>query len=330
LVDKLKLRFAKLGKGGCRATLVFDKGNNSENNIEDVIGDETRGFDFVGGLKFNQCPEFNSTALENFSPLEGERLKKTIAYRTTKYIYGKWLTVVLTYNHALYDAQLDGVNVNIDKCAVELKNLERKLLDRNCKKSPKGKPPTLDGVKKSVSNILSAEHMKELFDCRVWKEPDGRINMCSVFNDDAFEKLKTERLGRSIIFTSHDKWTTERIVSTYRSQYHVEEAFKRMKDSRYLSFRPMHHFTDSNIRVHAFYCFLALLLTSILNKELGKMGHKVSIRRMLDEFLSVRQIITVFPHQANKKHQVSSFTCMEGFTKEYIDRVGLINFAVNL
>jgi hypothetical protein len=283
----------------------------------------------VGGLRFNQCPEFNSTGLENFSQLEGERFKETIAYRTTKHIYGRELTVILTYNHALYEAQLDGINANIDKCAEELKNLERKLLDRNSKKSPKGKPPTLDGVKKSVSNILSAEHMKELFVWHVWKEPDGCINMCSSFNDDAFEKLKTERLGRSIMFTNHDDWTTERIVSAYRSQYRVEEAFKRMKDSRYLSFRPMHHFTDSNIRVHAFYCFLALLLTSLLNKELEQMGHRVSIRKMLDEFQDVRQVITVFPSKDNKKQQVSSFTCMEGFVKEYIDRVGLINFAVN-
>jgi len=243
IVDKLKSRFAGLGKGGCRITIVFDKGNNSENNIEATIGDEYKGFDFVGGLRFNQCPEFNTIGFEKFSQLEGERFKGTSAYRTTKRIYGRELTVVLTYNQALYEAQLDGVAFNIEKCAEKLKTLKKSLNDRSNQEHPKGKSPTLEGVKKSIANILSVEYMKELFVWNVWKEEaEGsiQIQMNSVFNDDAFEKLKAERLGRAILFTNHDEWTTERIISAYRSQYHVEEAFRRMKDSKYLSFRPIH------------------------------------------------------------------------------------------
>lgn len=330
IVDKLKLRFAGLGKGGCRITIIFDKGNNSEDNVEATIGDENRGFDFVGGLKFNQCPEFNRISLEKFARLEGERFKGVSAYRTIKYIYGRKLTVVLTYNQALYEAQLDGITSNIDKCAEKLKTREKKLKDRSCQESPKGKPPTLDSVKKSIANILSAEHMKELFSWNVWKGANGCIQMDSAFNDDAFEKLKSERLGRSIMFTNHDEWSTERIISAYRSQYHIEEAFRRMKDTKYLSFRPIHHFTDSNIRVHGFYCVLALLLVSLVNKELGEMGYKISVHKMLEEFQDIRQIITVFPAQGNKKHKVSSFTGMEGFVKEYIDKYDLKKLAVNL
>ena len=329
IVDKLKSRFAGLGKGGCRITIVFDKGNNSEDNIEATIGDAYRGFDFVGGLKFNQCPEFNTIGFENFSQLEGERLKGTSAYRTTKHIYGRDLTVVLTYNQALYEAQLDGITSNIEKCSEKLKILEKNLYDRSKQKSPKGKPPTLEGVKKSIAKILSAEYMKELFIWNVWKESGKCMQINSFFNIDAFEKLKAERLGRAILFTNHNEWSTERIVSAYRSQHHIEEAFRRMKDTKYLSFRPIHHFTDSNIVVHAFYCVLALLLASLLSKELEEMGHKVSVHKMLEEFQDIRQIITVFSHKGKKKHNISSFTSMEGFTKDYIDKYDLTKLAVN-
>jgi transposase len=36
--------------------------------------------------------------------------------------------------------------------------------------------------------------------------------------------------------------SNEQIVKAYRSQYHVEDAFQQMKDTKYLSFRPMHHY----------------------------------------------------------------------------------------
>jgi transposase len=329
VVERLKSRFAGLGKGGCRITIIFDKGNNSESNIEAAIGDEYKGFDFVGGLRFNQCPEFNTIGLENFSQLNAERLKGTSAYRTTKHIYGRELTVVLTYNEALYEAQLDGVAFNIEKCAEKLKALEKSLNDRSNQEHPKGKPPTLEGVKKSIGNILSADYMKELFVWNVWKEIKGCIQMNSVFNDNAFEKLKAERLGRAILFTNHDEWSTEQIISVYRSQYHIEEAFRRMKDSKYLSFRPIHHFTDTNIRVHAFYCVLSLLLASLLKKELEKMGYKLSVHKILEEFQDIRQVITIFPSEGKKKHNVSSFTHMEGFAKEYINKFDLTKLAVN-
>jgi transposase len=330
IIDKLKNRFGKLGVGGCRVTLVFDKGNNSKNNIEAVMGDQNHGFDFVGGLKFNQCPEFNTIGLEHFCSLDGTSLEKTIAYRVTKHIYGRDLTVILTYNQALYDAQLDGVRANIERCTERLNALQQDLEERYRKESPRGKSPTKASVEKKIDGILSVEHMKTLFIRDVQEGIKGRIRMSTFFDNDAFEKLKTERLGRSILITNHDDWTTERIISAYRSQYHIEDAFRRMKDTKYLSFRPIHHFTDSNIRVHAFYCVLALLLASLMNKKLEQMGHPMSIHKMLDRFQELRQVITVFPDNDKKRRTVSSFSEMDEAVKKYIDLHDLTKISIKL
>ena len=48
------------------------------------------------------------------------------------------------------------------------------------------------------------------------------------------------------------------MVAGYRSQSEVESSFRQMKDPQVVSFGPMHHWTDSKIRVHVFYCVLAL------------------------------------------------------------------------
>jgi transposase len=39
-------------------------------------------------------------------------------------------------------------------------------------------------------------------------------------------------------------------VLAYRSQYHIEDAFKQMKNSHFLGWSPMFHWTDSKIQVH--------------------------------------------------------------------------------
>ena len=328
VVEKLKDRYASLGLGKCRLTLVFDKGNNSEENIKSILGDPNRGFDFIGGLRYNQCPEFNSMDKAKLVPLENERLKGVSAYRDTINIYETELTAVLTFNPELYSAQLEGVVANIEKSMEKLAGIESKLKARRDGIVTKGRGLTLDSVRKAVEAVLFAEHMKSLFDWDVTETESGFLRLDYSFNEAHFRDLKGKRLGRSILFTSRSDWTTEKIVLAYRSQYHVEEAFKRMKNSKYLSFRPIHHFTDSKIRVHAFYCVLALLIVSLLNRELEEMGYKMSVDRMLDSFQLVRQVITYFSIDGKKK-RVSSFSDMDGFVKEYIDKYNLKQFAYN-
>lgn len=54
--------------------------------------------------------------------------------------------------------------------------------------------------------------------------------------------------------------------------YKIEDAFKQMRNVDFLGFRPMYHWIDPKIMVPAFYCVLALMLCSLLNKELHDKG----------------------------------------------------------
>ena len=72
--------------------------------------------------------------------------------------------------------------------------------------------------------------------------------------------------GNPILVSDHLDWTPEQIVETYRSLSAVEEAFKNMKNIRFLRWQPAYHWTDQKLRVHAFYCVLALLLATLARK----------------------------------------------------------------
>lgn len=56
-IDALKKRFVNLGKGTEKITLVYDKGNNSDANIEKLLNEKPCPFHVVGGLRLSQCKE---------------------------------------------------------------------------------------------------------------------------------------------------------------------------------------------------------------------------------------------------------------------------------
>ena len=74
--------------------------------------------------------------------------------------------------------------------------------------------------------------------------------------DLAHQRLEDRIFGKRILFTNRDTWTTADVVAAYRSQNEVGSSFRQMKDPHVVSFGPMHHWTDSKIRVHVFYCVL--------------------------------------------------------------------------
>ena len=71
----------------------------------------------------------------------------------------------------------------------------------------------------------------------------------------------------------------------------------------------MYHWTDSKIQVHAFYCVLALLLTSLLQRELARLGEQWSVNRILEELGGIQETLIVYPRrQGQRKHATA--TCL--------------------
>ncbi len=51
---------------------------------------------------------------------------------------------------------------------------------------------------------------------------------------ETLDQLCRLQFGKTILFTDNEGWTDEQIVSAYRSQYHIEDAFKQMKNPHFL------------------------------------------------------------------------------------------------
>ena len=210
----------------------------------------------------SQHPDLLRIPLEDFQPLPGQRLASCLAYRTTKKVFGQERTIVITYNENLLEGQLQGIEASLTKARHKLDELQAGLRRRREGRLKQGRAPTTESIRKQVEQVLSGQFLKHLVRFEV---APGNIPTLSYRTDTAaLARLMRTHLGKTILFTDNADWTNEEIVLGYRAQDRIESAFRDMKNPHFLGWSPMFHWTDSKIRVHAFYCVLALTLTSLL------------------------------------------------------------------
>lgn len=277
-------------------TLVLEKGNNSAVNIEKI--DESP-FHFIGSLVPSQHPDLLQIPRSRFQKLEGERLHGVKAYRTNKEVFGADRTIVVTYNPRLFKGQKNGLRVHLRKKLKKLEKIQRALRRRCEGKVRGGRAPTLESVQSQVNKIVESKPFRDLIHAKVRKTKRG-ISLTFRLDRDALNAYCKRLYGKTIIFTDNHEWRTEDIVLGYRTQYRIEDAFREMKDPEALCWWPQFHWTDQKIEVHAFYCVLALLLTSLLQRELYQHGIDLSIPAMLESLRGIHEVVLIYPARGKR------------------------------
>jgi len=308
IADRMIARCKALSEKTCDITLVFDKGNNSDENLG-IVKDST--LHFVGSLVPTQHPELLEITREQMRRLDTKQLPKVWSHRTKKKVFDVERTVLVTFNRALYLAQQKTLTREINKRKRQLTKLKDSL--RRARARKQGKKPTIQGTKNRIRTILTGRHMKDLFTTHI-RGKEGRLSLQWNFNQKAWKTLKRTLLGKTLLFTDREEWTDEQIVLGYRSQSHVEAAFRRMKDPRFLTFRPTYHWTDQKLRVHAFYCVLALMILSLLCRKLAQAGIRMSASRMVEKLSDIQEIALLYP--GRKKTTARARTMLSDLDKQ--------------
>lgn len=285
LVDRYRLLVGKSED----VTIVFDKGNNTEDAIA-VVADE---YHVVGSLVATHHPELLAIPPQRFRRLDEGRFPEEVsAYRTTKEVFGRTFTVLATYNENLFRAQTQTVEREVAKRQGRLRGLQNSLAKWH-RGGGRGRRPSVASIEKKVADVLRGQHLTGLLVTKVTERKDGLPALRYHFDHGAYQRLQRRRLGKTLLFTDNSDWTDEQVVTAYRGQHHVENSFRQMKDPHYVSFRPAHHWTDQKLRVHAFTCVMALLLCSLLRRELAAKGIQLSVDQMLETLGTIREVQVV-------------------------------------
>jgi transposase len=290
VLQELTQRYQALARQCQSITLIFDKGNNSASNQE--ILDDSR-FHFVGSLVPTHYAALLALPLKKYERLKDARLRPTRALRLTREVWGKERTLVMTFSPELQRKQIRGIEQHLAKKRRALGELQAKLR-RSQKPDAKGKGYTRESLLKQAQQICAGQHISKILHMAVTQK---RRHLKLTYGTDAsaFARIKEQQLGKRILFTDQKNWSNEQIVLAYRSQSQIEDAFADMKDPHFLSWEPMFHWTDSKIRVHAFYCVLALILGSLLRRRAAQNDLSLSLQALLKALNGIQEVTNVFP-----------------------------------
>lgn len=270
------------------ATLVFDKGNISEDAMESLIVSNQH---FVCAVPKTTCLELFSTPLEKFQPVSD--LPGTRGFSAEVNLWHKQFVTVVTYTESLFAGQIHSITTSLQKCQKKLEELQRNLLKWQ-EGSKKGRRPTLQNVKDSVDRILlSGDFLKQFVKTAI-QEKNGLPTLGYYVDQDALEHLQKHVLGRTLIISTRTDWSASEIIKAYRGQNEIETAFKELKNREFLHWQPAYHWTDQKVKVHGFYCVLALLLATLAHRTVRQGGIDLSLPAMLKELSKIREVAVVF------------------------------------
>ena len=293
VAENLVARYRQFAKQCEHVTLVFDGGNTSKENMQEIDNSE---YHFITSLTVTYHKDLLDVPLQKFQSFSDPRLKGTSAYRTEKEVWGQKRSVVVTRSEKLLAGQIAGIKNALRKKRVALQELRTKLR-RSQQPKARGKGYTRESLKKRLESITSGQYVSEILKTEII-ESDGRLDFLFCTDAAAFERLKRSRLGKRILCTDNHKWSTEEIILGSRAQHHVEDAFKQMKNPHWVSFSPAFHWTDQKLRVHAFYCVLALMLSSLLQRKAAHAGIRLSIPSLYEQLFEVTEILNLYPPES--------------------------------
>src|SRR5438132_2166149 len=270
-------------------TLVFDKGTAA---LENTLRLEQAGVGWISALPWNQAPrELRERDAEQL-PACGSDLPGVRAAAEKAIVHGKEYLCVLKYSSSFASEQLHSVTTSLTKVVQSMRRLSLDLAKPGCRLKE-------DQIRKKIERWLSRPFLVDLIRWQLDAE-GGHWQLQFDFDPAAFQKLLAHRLGRTVLLTNRMDWTAEQVVAGYSGQQQIEQVFRGLKDGDWLGWGPMYHWTDSKIRVHAFYCMLGISLLQYIHKQSQSAWPGLTMEQMLAELRQIQQFVLLYPPQGEK------------------------------
>lgn len=269
--EEIYRRLEELNRDPKKVTLIFDKGNHSKEAFKAM---DKQGFGFIASARNSTQKDLLHIPRTDMKKITLPITKKSVEYhKETRKIYKKNRTIYVIFDANKNKKQVHLFNEKLDKKVSTIREFFKSRL--NVKKWR-----NLEAVKKKVESIIGRNPFKSVIEYSISGE-EANLSLKISLNKKAKE-VHEETLGRSLIFTNCHDWTPASVIWSYREQYIVEHAFKKMKSPTSICIRPMYHYRDKSIKIHVFICVLSLLLLALLRLTLSRKNLYMSYDEILD------------------------------------------------
>ena len=278
-------RYRELTDGSVESlTVVYDAGQNSAANQERI---EATGIGFVGSLPPAQHSGLLAIPRASYAEVDAQRYPGLTCIDTAVSALGVRRRALLTHSPSLHAAQSRGFDQTLAKAGRRLAEVQARL-ERGMTRLERS------AVEAEIAAICKPRWVSEVMRIVLSGEEPAQLRLSWRVDSRARARLEERLFGKRILFTNREHWPAAEVVAAYRSQSEVEAGFRQMKDPRVVSFAPMHHWTDSKIRVHVFYCVLALTVAHLMRREAERAGLHLSVRDLLATLGGVEETVLLY------------------------------------
>jgi transposase len=291
-VDEVSTMLARIGRlldqqqmPRDTVTLVMDKGAAA---LANTVAATEAGFGWIVALPWTQAPvDLRDRAVDDLPAIAtAPGVHATAEHRL---VHGRDHLCVVKYSASFAGEQLQSVTTSLAKTLQALRRLSVDL----------GKPKARlseDQIRRKIDRWLAVPHLAELIHYTL-DFRQGHWHLQFTFDHTALQRLMAQRLGRTILLTNRLDWTAEHVIAGYDGQQQIEQVFRGLKDGEWLGWGPMYHWTDSKIRVHAFYCLLGVSLLQTVYRAAQAAWVGLSMERLLDELGRIQEVVLLYPPQ---------------------------------
>jgi transposase len=270
-------------------TLVLDKGSAALANTLEL---ERAGVGWISALPWNQAPaELRNRSVEQL-PDCGSAQPGVRAAAEKLIVHGKEYLCVLKYSACFATEQLHSTTATLTKVTQKLRRLVTEL----------SKPQarfTEQGIRSKIDRWLTDPFVGEVLHYTL-EQHQQSWHLTFQVDNQALQQLWSQRLGRTLLLTNRLDWTAEQVVAGYSGQQQIERVFRGLKDGDWLGWGPMYHWTDSKIRVHAFYCMLGISLLQYVHHQSHHAWPDLTIEHLLEQLSQIQQFTLLYPPLGDK------------------------------
>jgi len=289
VITELTSRFRELAVTVESLTMVYDAGQNSHSNHALI---EEAGMGFVGSLPPSEHAGLLAIPASRYLRVDDKRYPALTCVDTTVTALGVRRRAVLTHSPTLHAAQSRGFDQTLTKARRKLTELQATLARGHTRRGR-------GAVESEIAAICKPRWVSQVVTTTLTGQTPAQLRLTFRTDTGARNRLEEKLFGKRILFTNRDDWPTADVVAAYRSQSEVESGFRQMKDPHVVSFGPMHHWTDSKIRVHVFYCVLALTIAHLMRRQANDAGLDLSVRELLTTLAGIGETVLLY-HDGGK------------------------------
>jgi transposase len=252
--------------------------------------------------------------------VDGQRFPGLTAFETQAAALGAKRRVIVTHSETFHSRQVRGFEQTVSTALRRLDELARRLA------GGKTKRPAPE-VAAEVGKILAPRWLDRVIVTGLTGDSPRELRLSFHLDKLARKRLEREIFGKRILFTDREDWSVAEVVAAYRSQSIVESGFRQMKDVKVISFSPMFHWTERKIRVHVFYCVLALTVAHLMRREAAASGIELSVRELVRTLAGIQETVLLYEGARGRPRARRMLTEMDAGQQRLYDLFGLAAYA---